>query len=124
MKNNLLAVDLFPPGGFKGLGTSPLANPGDNAISIFAKFISSAIGIMTIIAFIWFLFLFIIGAISLMTAGGDKQAFENGKLRIRNAIIGIVVVIAAIFIVNLLGSLFGLPNILDVQSLFKTILIK
>lgn len=121
MTNQLLAISLAPPGGFKGLGTGPLANPGTNAVPVFAQFLSSVIGLMTIIAFIWFVFKFITAAISFISAGGDKQAIESAKEKIKYAIVGIVVVVSAIFLIDLIGSLIGIPSILDVTQMFTLI---
>lgn len=107
-------------GEFKGFGT--LGNPGGGTgIEIFSKFISSTIGIMTIVAIIWFVFVFFIGAIGIITAGGDKQALESARKKIITGIIGIVVVVAAIFIIKFVGFLIGIPNILDINALFTQI---
>ena len=76
---------------------------------------------MTIIAIIWFAFVLITGAIGMMGAGGDKQAMESARKRITSGLIGLVVVIAAIFILDLVGTLFGIPNILNLGELFGQI---
>lgn len=114
--NRLSDIPLAPEGGFKGVG--PLGNPGGNAIGLFTKFISSTIGLLTIVAFIWFAFVFISGAIGIISSGGDKAALESAQKRITNGLIGLVVVIAAIFIINLVGTLLGIPNILNLPELF------
>lgn len=118
MKNYLAQIDLGPKGGFfQGLGKLGLENKSPkDALGIFSGFISSAIGLMTIIAIIWFIFVLISGAIGIITAGGDKTAIESAKKRITTGVIGLVVVIAAIFIVDLIGFLIGI-NILDIQEL-------
>ncbi len=76
---------------------------------------------MTIIAIIWFVFSFIIGAIGIISAGGDKAALESARKKIVSAITGLIVVIAAIFIVRLIGFLIGIPNILNLTQLFGQI---
>lgn len=110
--NNQLAIDVGQQ--LKGLG--PLGLEGTLAgagPSVFNAFLTSAIGLMTIIASIWFIFLMIIGAIGIMAAGGDKAAIETGRKRITTGIVGLVIVLAAIFIVGLIGYIFGLEYILD-----------
>jgi len=106
-------------GQLKGFG--PLGNPEGSGINLFSKFISTTIGLMTIIAIIWFAFVLITGAIGMMGAGGDKQAMESARKRITSGLIGLVVVIAAIFILDLVGTLFGIPNILNIGELFEQI---
>jgi hypothetical protein len=112
---------LSPEGGFKGFGKLGLQgdSSASNASGTFSNFISSVIGILTIIAFIWFIFLFITGAISYMSAGGDKTAIESARKRIVNGLVGLVIVIAAIFIIRLVGYLIGIPDILNFVSLFS-----
>jgi hypothetical protein len=115
----LADIPLAPEGGFKGFG--PLGNPEGTGISTFSQFISSTIGLMTIIAIVWFTFVFITGAIAMISAGGDKQAMESARKRITSGLIGLVVVIAALFILDLIGNLIGIPNILNLGDLFKQI---
>jgi hypothetical protein len=120
---HLLAdVTIAPNGGFKGIGTGPLANPvPGTAMSIFATFISSTLGVITIVAIIWFVFTFITGAIGIISSGGDKQSLESAKKKITYAIIGLVIVIIALFVMELIGFLIGIPNILDLQTLFNMV---
>lgn len=119
----LAQIKLAPEGGFKGFGPLGLEQ-GQDAPTIFNKFISSAVGVMTIIAIIWFVFKFIAGAIGIISAGGDKASLENARKNITTGIIGLVVVVAAIFIIDLIGTLIGIPNILNPADLLKQILIK
>lgn len=101
-------------------GIGPLGKPEGNGISNFQMFISTAIGIMTIVAFVWFLFTFITGAIAIISSGGDKQAYENARKKITTGIIGVIVVIAAIFVIDLVGTIFGIP-FLNITKLFNQV---
>ena len=121
MKQLIAQIDIAPPDGFKGLGTGPLANPEGTGVSTFAKFISSTIGLMTIVAIIWFVITFLLGAIGIISAGGDKAALEAARKKIVNGIIGLVVTIAAVFVVSLIGTLLGMENILDLNAMFDLI---
>lgn len=122
MINNLLAQNSIPLGPIRGFGT--LGNPTDSGIGTFAKFISSTIGLMTIIAIIWFIFNFFIGAIGIISAGGDKNALETAKKKITTGVIGFVVVVSAIFIIQLIGFLLGIGNILSLSDFYAKIQIK
>lgn len=107
---NAFAVEINL-GELKGLGPLGFENieiTRDAAIDLFNKVISNIIGIMTIVAGIWFIFQFIIGAFGWLTAGGDKAAMENAQKKITNGVIGLVIVVAAIFLIDLLGRLIGL----------------
>lgn len=105
--------------GFSGFG--PLGNPGGDAPSIFNRFMTSTVGVMSVIAFIWFIFLLLSGAYGLMGAGGDKEKLESSRKKITSGIVGIVVIIAAIFIIDLIGFLIGVPDILNPGKLIEII---
>ncbi len=105
MKQNLISADipLSPDSGFKGWGKLGLQGvDARTAPSIFNQFISAVIGILTVIAALWFIFVFISGAISMISSGGDKGALENARKRIFNALIGLAVIVASILLLGLL----------------------
>lgn len=117
---NLIAqspVDLGPP--FRGIGPLGLEG-GEDAPTVFASFISTVIGFLTIVAIIYFVVTLFSGALGIITSGGDKGRLESARSRITSGLIGLVVVIAAIFIIDLIGSLFGLP-ILNIVELINRI---
>lgn len=115
----LAQINFAPEGGFKGFGRLGLeGSEASGAVGIFSGFISSAIGLMTIVAFIWFVFVFITGAIGIISSGGDKQALETARKKIMTGIIGLVVVIAAIFVIRIIGTLIGIPDLLNITALF------
>lgn len=120
----LLAQTSIPLGKpLQGIGQLGLENqdPG-NAPGIFNKMISTAIGVMTIVAFVWFLFKLFIGALGIISAGSDKTALENARNNIVMGIIGLVVVVSAIFIADLIGNILGIENLLNPAGLLETVL--
>jgi len=122
MKNLIADITIAPNGGFTGFGKLGLQGSlATNASFTFTDFISSVIGIMTIVAIIWFVFLLITGAISYMSSGGDKAAVESAGKKITSALIGLVIVIISIFIIKLIGYLIGIPNILNFNYFFSII---
>ena len=100
----------------------PWSQPGDidTAAGFFAKIISNLIGLLTIVAGIWFIFQFIIGAFGWLSAGGDKAAVQAAQSRLTNAFIGLIVVIAAYAIIWIVGKMLGF-DILEPQTLIKLI---
>lgn len=107
----LLAQTEHPLGdnlqGIGPLGNVEFTNIG-NTVGLFNKFLSIFIGILTLAAGLWFIFQFFMGAFGWLTAGSDKAAVENAQKRITNAVIGLVIVVAAIFIIDLIGRVLGL----------------
>lgn len=106
-------------GGTEGFG--PWGNLGQAlnikvAAGYFTDILSRVIGIMTIVAGIWFMFQLIIGAYGYLSAGGNAEAMGKATKSITNALIGLVVIVAAYAIISLLGSLLGF-EILQPQKL-------
>jgi len=119
----LAQINLYDGDGLRGFGPLGLVGKGINdAPTLFATFISSAIGLMTIIAIIWFVFIFMIGAIGIITSGGDKNSNESARKKITSGVIGLVVTIFGILIVRFIGKLFGL-DLLDFGEMFSKLTI-
>lgn len=120
---NLLSADIniAPEGGFKGFGPLGTVTSGSGALLTFSGLVSTVIGIMTIVAFIWFIITFFIGVVSIIGAGGDKQAMETAKKKITTAIIGLVITVVAIFLIEVIGKILGI-NILSFSALFNLII--
>lgn len=86
----------------------------------FADIVSITIGVMTVGAGIWFIFQIIVGAISWIGSAGDKAQLQTSQKRITNAVIGLVIVIAAVTITSLVGELLGFPILnIDIGSLVQ-----
>lgn len=113
-------------GTLKGLG--PLSDFINNltrdnpsaATSMFTKIISNAVGIMTIVAVIWFIFTLLTGAISWLSSGGDKQKLQNAQKQITTGLVGLIIVISAIFLIKVIGVLFGF-DILAISNLINNL---
>ena len=94
----------------KIIGPDPLGNVVDidDAAAKFNSVISMIIGLLTVIAGLWFIFQFITGAIEWLSGGGDKAKIEGAQRKITNSIIALIIVVIAIFLIDLIGSLIGL----------------
>lgn len=122
MKENLLAqLDLGRIGEGEGFGPfSALEKIGNigSAAGTFTQIISNIIGIMTVVAGIWFFFMMIIGAYGFLSAGGDAKKIEESTKKITSAIIGLIVIVLAYALVSLIGRLLGF-DILNPQDIIK-----
>ena len=120
--NNLLAQTPKDLGPLKGLG--PLGEfiptEEDPGTTVFTKFLSTFVGIMTVIAFIWFLYNIFMGAIAWIGSEGDKAKLQSAQKRITHAIVGLIVVISAIFLIKVIGTIFGI-NILDIGGIIQSL---
>ncbi len=73
------------------------------------------IELLIVIAILFALLLIVRGGINMMTSGGDKQRFTAGRERIRYAILGLVIIFLSFFLVNILGTFFGI-DLLSILS--------
>jgi len=112
--NKLTQTNLYEgESGYTGFGPLGLEG-GESGVSVFSNIISSTVGLITLVGIIWFVFIIATGALGIMSAGGDKAKLEGSRSRITNGIIGLVVIISGLFIINLIGVIFGIPWILDI----------
>lgn len=120
---SLLALAPQPTslGPIRGIGPLGLEGKASSeGQGVFVQTISNIVGFLTVIAIIWFVFQFILGAMSWITAGGDAKAVEGAKAKLTNAVIGIVIVIAAMVIMSAIGALLGI-DIFDLGKFITTL---
>lgn len=108
---NLLTENITNP----ALGKDYSIQTGEGFLQ---SFLPAAIGIIYVIGAIIFVFMFLSGAISWMTSGGDKQSVETARGRITSAIIGLVLLIVSFAIIGLIENFFGIKILeLDLMGL-------
>jgi len=116
-KAQYLALNL---GNLKGLG--PLGNfsvsNADPGSSLLAKTLSLTIGILTLVAFFWFMFILITGGLAWLSSGGDKAKVQEAQKRITNGFIGLIIVLISYFIIKLIGYILKI-DILNLGSLLN-----
>lgn len=123
MINKILAV--IPQGAGVGGGNAGINNPvlgpnlqGKTGLQFFQSFIPNLITLGLIIGVIFFFFILILGAIQWISSGGDKNALEEAKHKITNAIIGIVILFSVFAILKVIENFFGISILtLDIGSL-------
>ncbi len=76
----------------------------DNLADLVATFVRLAF----LAAGIFFLVQVIIGGISWINAGGDPKALEAARARITNAVIGLVIVVAAFAVSLIMTTVLGI----------------
>ena len=116
MKNILAQIELAPAEGYKGFGPLGLEN-GETGLAVFTSFISSAIGLITLIGIIWFVISMFLAAVGMITSGGDKASLESSRNILTSSVIGVVILISIIFVIGIFGTLIGI-DFLDIQGLF------
>lgn len=112
--NQLLADVTIPA--IKGPGIDP--NKYGTGTQTLEKIISQVFGVLTIVAIIYFAFQIIIAGYNFISAEGDEKKMETARKTLTNGILGIVIVVVAVGLVSLIASLAGMPNVLDLNTMF------
>jgi len=91
--------------------------PADVGVA-FSKLASVILGFLTALGGLASFLYLVMGALSWITSGGDKAGLEKARNQITNAMIGLVIIIAAWAITYLIGGVLGL-DIVNPQNLIK-----
>jgi len=108
------AIPIGPIEGFPGY--APTAEPS----AAFTKFASVILGTMTALAGIWAFLTIVLSGFQYLTSQGDKAAIEKAKSSLTNAIIGLVIILAATAIISLIGAIAGV-DFLDIKTRLKEV---
>jgi hypothetical protein len=85
------------------------------------SFISAVLGLITVVAGIYFIVNFLLAALSWTTAGGDSGKVSAARDRMIQSTIGLIVVVGGYAIVGLIGAVVGL-DILNPASTLDQII--
>jgi len=88
---------------------------GTTVLAEIANIVSRIIGIVTIVAFLWFLLQFITAAFGWLNSGGDPAKLEGARNRILNAGLGLLMVVGTLAVMGLVQTFFGI-KFLDLAS--------
>lgn len=109
----------FGAGGFQPVasGNIYLDNADQNVgvVNNTVVFISNLLAFLTVLGGIFFIVWFVIAGLQIITAGGDSSKAGKAIEQMRNAILGMVVVVASYAIIGLVSSIIGY-DILDLKT--------
>jgi len=115
LNKTLLADKTF---NITGPGLTP--SSGIEATKMFEKLTSNILGVLTIIAFLFFAVQIIFAGYSFISSGGDEKVMETSRKKITNGILGIFIVVVSIGLTSLFAKLLGLKNPLDIGAMFTS----
>ena len=95
--------------------TNPLLPESTNTVSSFSKLLSGVISVFFILAVLYFLFFFMTGAITYISAGGDDKKVQTAKTQITNATIGLAIIFLVYTLLQLIGTFFGIKDIFSLN---------
>lgn len=103
-----------------GIGPLGLENGASEGPTMFAKILSIVVGVMTFVAGIWFLLKIITAGYTFISSGGDANKLKEAQSQIINSLIGILIVVAAIFLLSLVGDILHV-DFLDVVGMITSV---
>ena len=83
---------------------NPVGPKFESGTSFFQSFIPALIGTGFVLGVLFFFFYMMIGAIQLITSGGDKTALEGARGKITSAIVGVVLLLSVLHFLRLLKT--------------------
>lgn len=100
--------------------TGPGQNPtsGADATLKFEKLASNLIGILTLVAVIFFVVQIIFAGYAYLSANGDQGKIEKANKHLTGSLQGLIIVIVAVGIGSLIAKLLGVNNPLDINQMF------
>ena len=128
----ILAQNPKPLGtiGGKGLGPfggdlfSSITDNKAGAINAVLGTVSKIIGILTVVACIWFLLQVLFAGYEWMSAGGDTKKIAEARDRITHAFIGIVIVAGSWALVAVTGQFLGFNTLVNPQDVIDKLPLK
>ena len=85
-----------------------ITKPSQGVTAAPNQVLTNAITIIFIIAGLAVLFMLIYGAFQWIISGGEKEKVEEARKRIMAAIVGIIILALAFFIINVLGNILNI----------------
>lgn len=95
---------------------SAIKGPAGFDMTSIGNVINKAIPFIFSFAGLALLLMLIMAGFDLLTSAGDTKKLETGKQRLTYAIVGIILIIVAYWLVQIAGIIFGVT---EIQSVFK-----
>ncbi len=127
MLSRLIAASLTPTslGTFDSPSTvvtvSDFKNSPAAVTSKLEAIISEFLGLITVVAGVAVLFYFVTGALNWVSAGGDEGKIQKARDQMTQAVIGMVVIVAAYGIIGLVSNFLGLNLLNPGQAILNLI---
>ena len=110
-------------GGIKGIGlfgfeTNPVS--GSETQTQLSNMLSAIVTTLTVVGGLAFVIFFTLGGLKWLTAGGDKNKVSEAQAQMTQGVIGLVAIVAGLFIVGLVGGVLGINILNPFKTLFPT----
>lgn len=107
-------------GGIKGVGPfgfETVTVTQDVVKTQFGSILSTVVTTLTVVGGLAFVIYFTLGGLKWLTSGGDKAKVQEAQTQMTQGVIGLVAIVAGLFVVGIVGNVLGI----DFLNPFKTI---
>lgn len=111
-------------GGIKGIGPFGFEiNPvtGAETQTQFGSMLSTIVTTLTVVGGLAFVIFFTLGGLKWLTSGGDKAKVTEAQSQMTQGVIGLVAIVAGLFVVGIVGGVLGIDFLNPFKTLFGTI---
>lgn len=103
-----------------GPGIVPNTN-GSGSASQLESIISNVLGVLTIVAVIFFVFQIIFAGYSFLSSQGDSDKIKSARTRLTNGILGLTIVVVAFGAGAFIANLLGLEYVFNLEKFINSI---
>lgn len=84
----------------------------------FGLILSSLVTTLTVVGGLAFVIFFSLGGLKWLTSGGDKAKVQEAQQQMTQGVIGLIALVAGLFIVGLVGNILGIDFLNPFKTLF------
>ncbi len=112
---------ILPPtsSSYTNIGTGGDGKP--NPIANLVNFLSNLIGILTILAGLFFIVYFVMGAFGWVTAAGDSGKVEKARNKMVQGFLGLVVIVISYSLIGVISKVIGV-DLINLETTIRSVL--
>lgn len=99
-------------------GPGPVVSAGSGT-TVVEKLLSNIIGVLTIVAVVYFAIQIILAGYSFISAQGDEKQVASARKRLTDGVLGMTIVVVAMGLGALIATLLGIQNVFDLNAMFS-----
>lgn len=89
-------------------------------VTYVSNVVSTIFTIFFVVGVVYFIWYFIMGGFHFIDSQGDAKRYEQARQEVTNAVLGLFVVFSVFVVIKLIGVVFGVPTLKDLQLLLPT----
>ncbi|TRZ49581.1 hypothetical protein D4S03_08095 [bacterium] len=111
-------------GGIKGIGPFGFEKEDVNFYTTqtqLGSILSTIVTTLSVVGGLAFVIFFTLGGLKWLTAGGDKTKVSEAQTQMTQGVIGLVAIVAGLFVVGIVGGVLGIDFLNPFKTLFGSV---